>query len=218
MRKLIAAIIASTSISLPALAHAPETPHIYEPYTHDAMHCMKLGECTDGVYELRPSDHSGEARKIIENLNKMGVKTYEASSEYFVEEFRALYYSDINTIFLNKRWMYNEERILGFLRHEGWHAAQDCMAGGISNSDILSILDHNVIPREIIKETFERYGFHDPETFRVEREAVWAMYEPNMTLKALEACNSDKPMWETYFPPKRTWRYLYWNGHLENLY
>lgn len=218
MRKLVAAIIASASICGPALAHAPDNPQAYEPYTYDAMNCMKLGECTEGVYEIDPSDHSREAREIIENLNEMGVKTYEASSEYFVDEFRALYYSDINAIFLNKKWMDGEEGILGFLRHEGWHAAQDCMAGGISNSEILSILDHSVIPKEIVQETFERYGFNDPETFRVEREAVWAMYEPDMTLKALKACNSDTPIWDTYFPPKRTWRWLYWNGHLENAY
>ena len=104
------------------------------------------------------------------------------------------------------------------LRHEAWHAAQDCMAGGMHNSDILSILSHEVIPDEIVEETFSRYGFDDPEVFRIEREAVWAMYKPNMTVKALQACNSDTPMWETYFPPKRTWRWLYWNGHLEHLY
>ena len=92
------------------------------------------------------------------------------------------------------------------------------MAGGMHNSDILSILSHEVIPDEIVEETFSRYGLNDPEVIRIEREAVWAMYKPNMTVKALQACNSDTPMWETYFPPKRTWRWLYWNGQLEHLY
>ena len=36
-----------------------------------------------------------------------------------------------------------------------------------------------------------------------------------MTVKELEACNSETPMWETYFPPKRTWQYLYMNGYLQ---
>ena len=99
------------------------------------------------------------------------------------------------------------------MRHEGWHAAQDCMGGGIANSDLMSILDHNTIPSDIIEETISRYGV-DPTVVRLEREAIWAMYEPWMTIEALEACNSDVPIWETYFPPKKTWSYLYWNGHL----
>jgi hypothetical protein len=94
------------------------------------------------------------------------------------------------------------------------HAAQDCMAGGMHNSDLLSILSHEVIPEDIIQETFLRYGYNDPEVIRVEREAVWAMYKPWMTVEALEACNSDVPMWETYFPPKKTWKWLYWNGYI----
>jgi hypothetical protein len=187
-------------------------------YTYEAMQCMKLRECTEGVRRLSSEDYEGEAKTIISNLDKMGVEVYNAIPQYFVDEYRAVYYSDRNSIFINERYTQKPERFLSMLRHEAWHAAQDCMAGGMHNSDILSILSHEVIPDEIVEETFSRYGFDDPEVFRIEREAVWAMYKPNMTVKALQACNSDTPMWETYFPPKRTWRWLYWNGHLEHLY
>ena len=187
-------------------------------YTYEAMQCMKFRECTEGVRRLSSEDYEGEAKIIISNLDKMGVEVYNAIPQYFVDEYRAVYYSDKNTIFINERYTRKPERFLSMLRHEAWHAAQDCMAGGMHNSDILSILSHEIIPDEIIEETFSRYGLNDPEVIRIEREAVWAMYKPNMTVKALQACNSDTPMWETYFPPKRTWRWLYWNGHLEHLY
>jgi len=183
-------------------------------HTYEAMQCMKLRECTEGVERLSSDDYEGEAKTIINNLDEMGVEVYNAIPQYFVDEYRALYYSDKNTIFINKRYTQKPEKFLSILRHEAWHAAQDCMAGGMHNSDLLSILSHEVIPEDIIQETFLRYGYNDPEVIRVEREAVWAMYEPWMTVEALEACNSDVPMWETYFPPKKTWKWLYWNGYI----
>ena len=209
MKKFILATLAGAAFAVPVFAHIP-----FDSNSWDAMHCMKLGECTDGVYKVNSSEYWGEIESLLINLEKMGVKVYEASSEYFVDEYRALYYSDINTIFLNKEYIGDIDTMLRIIRHEGWHAAQDCMAGSIVNSDILSILDHKLIPSYVMDETFLRYGY-DPTVVRIEREAVWAMKVKGMTVKALEACNSDVPMWETYFPPKRTWRYLYWNGHLK---
>ena len=62
---------------------------------------MKLRECNDEVYELVAEDYTGELKKILENLRKMEVRSYEAPGKYFVEDYRALYYADKNTIFLN---------------------------------------------------------------------------------------------------------------------
>ena len=210
MKKFILATLAGAAFAVPVFAHIP-----FDSNSWDAMHCMKLGECTDGVYKVNSSEYWGEIESLLINLEKMGVKVYEASSEYFVDEYRALYYSDINTIFLNKEYIGDIDTMLRIIRHEGWHAAQDCMAGSIVNSDILSILDHKLIPSYVMDETFLRYGY-DPTVVRIEREAVWAMKVKGMTVKALEACNSDVPMWETYFPPKRTWSYLYINGYLDD--
>ena len=209
MKKFILATLAGAAFAVPVFAHIP-----FDSNSWDAMHCMKLGECTDGVYKVNSSEYWGEIESLLINLEKMGVKVYEASSEYFVDEYRALYYSDINTIFLNKEYIGDIDTMLRIIRHEGWHAAQDCMAGSIVNSDILSILDHKLIPSYVMDETFLRYGY-DPTVVRIEREAVWAMKVKGMTVKALEACNSDVPMWETYFPPKRTWSYLFINGYLD---
>ena len=187
-------------------------------YTRKAMSCMKEEVCTIGVEQLSSENFKGEdereAKEILENLDKMGVKSYMAAPEYFIENYRAVYYSDTNAIFINRRYNKEYEDFIGVLRHEAWHAAQDCMGGGMVNSDLMSILSHEVIPPKIMDETFLRYGVDDPTVIRIEREAVWAMKVPDMTTKALKACNSDTPIWETYFPPKRTWQYLYWNGHI----
>ncbi len=73
-------------------------------YTYEAMHCMKLRECTEGVEKLSSEDYEGEAKTIIDNLDQMGVEVYNAIPQYFVDEYRALYYSDTNTIFINQRY------------------------------------------------------------------------------------------------------------------
>ena len=201
---------------LPLLLLFPLSADTHEIFhTRRSMECMKQRECTFGVNELTSEEKPEEVKVILENLNEMGVKVYRAIPQYFIDEYRGLYYSDKNSLYLNSRYTSDDESLLKVLRHEGWHAAQDCMAGTIANSDLAIILDHKVIPSHIIDETFMRYGVTDPTVIRIEREAVWAMYEPNMTIKALEACNSDVPMWETYFPPKRTWSYLYWNGYIK---
>jgi len=185
-------------------------------YTDEALECMKERKCTSGVEKVSLKGQLKETKTILKNLEQMGVEVYNAKSIYFTENYRALYFPDKNAIYINKKYI-NVEGELSFLqilRHEAWHAAQDCMAGTVNNSDISSIFSHEDIPKHIIEETFARYGYSDPEVIRIEREAVWVMYEPNMTIKALEACNSDTPIWETYLPPKRTWKYLYINSFL----
>ena len=209
MKKLLSTLFASIALSAPISAHQEIDDEWF--YTPVAMGCMKLGKCTEGVYYVKPSDLDDEGKEILSHLKDLEVGVYKAIPQYFIEEYRGLYYSDKNKIFINMKYAKNPGEFLTILRHEGWHAAQDCMAGSLVNSDLMGILSHEVIPPHITKETFSRYGY-DPTVVRIEREAVWAMKTPNMTVDALKACNSDTPMWETYEPPSKTWKYLYWNA------
>jgi len=212
MKRLLFGLLASVALVVPTLAQEEEKEDPFF-YTYEAMQCMRHGECTAGVTQITVGDYyyNDEIRMILANLNQMGVEVNEAIPQYFVDEYRALYYSDLNKIFLNKRYTDDPGMLIRALRHEGWHAAQDCMGGGMHNSEMMPMLEATTIPDEVIQDTFDRYGF-DPAVVRIEREAVWAMDNPWMTVDALEACNSDTPIWETYFPPKRTWSYLYWEG------
>ena len=49
--------------------------------------------------------------------------------------------------FLNAGYVYNAEVFMKVFRHEGWHAAQDCMAGTIDNSMIAVIHNDEIIPQ-----------------------------------------------------------------------
>ena len=215
MKRVLFGLLASVALVVPSLAQQQIEKEEYDDvfYTYEAMQCMRHEKCTAGVNEVKAKDfdYNPEIKTILTNLDKMGVTVHEAIPEYFVDEYRALYYSDVNRIYLNKKYTDDPGMFIRALRHEAWHAAQDCMGGGMHNSDIMPMLEATTIPDEVVQETFARYGF-DPHTVRIEREAVWSMDMPWMTVEALKACNSDTPIWETYFPPKRTWSYLYWEG------
>lgn len=209
MKKLLLGLFASVALVVPTLAHQVEDNLFY---TYEAMECMHKRLCTVGVDEVNINDfYDDEIRTLLVNLDQMGVKVYESNPQYFVDSYHALYYSDVNKIFLNREATNDFETFIKALRHEGWHAAQDCMAAGMYNSDIMPLLEAERIPSEVIQQTFALYGY-EPRIVGIEREAMLAMDIPWMTVEALEACNSDTPIWEVYNPPKKTWSYLYWNG------
>ena len=167
MKRLLFGLLASVALVVPSLAQEDKEDPVF--YTYEAMQCMRHGKCTAGVSKVKMSDYhyNDEIRTILANLDQMGVEVYESIPEYFVDEYRALYYSDVNRIYLNKRYTDDPGMFIRALRHEAWHAAQDCMGGGMHNSDIMPMLEATIIPDEIVQETFARYGF-DPHTVRIE--------------------------------------------------
>ena len=80
-------------------------------------------------------------------------------------------------------------------RHEGWHAAQDCMAGTIDNSLIALILPEEKVPkiwRSITEKTY-------PESAGHGKKKQPGQKTEGMTAKALSACSTGA-MWEIYDP------------------
>ena len=94
-------------------------------------------------------------------------------------------------------------------RHEGWHAAQDCMAGSIKNSMIAIIKPEEDVPM-LWKEMVERN--YPPAARPWEAEATWAGKTEGMTMEALQAC-ADGTMWEKYPPTPLTKKWLMENGY-----
>ena len=101
--------------------------------------------------------------------------------------------------------------LMSVMRHEGWHAAQDCMAGSIKNSLIAIIKPEDEVPmvwRVLAKRTYP------PHAVPWEAEASWAGKTEGMTMKALEACATGK-MWEVYEPTPLTREYLEKEGFIQ---
>ncbi len=222
MKKIITSLMAAVTLSAsaPVLAEPVE-----EYYTMDSMGCMLLQECTDDVKEVFSlldissqydntdsfTPVSQEFNSMLMSLNKIGVKVYLADEKYFPVGHRGVYHTVSNNFFLNKSFMGRPHILMSVMRHEGWHAAQDCMAGTIDNSLIAIIMPEDSVPpiwREMVEATYPK------SAWPWEAEASWAGKTEAMTADALNACASGQ-MWTEYPPTPLTRKYLVKEGYIE---
>ena len=199
-------------------------PEINEWKSYHSMGCMLLRECTDDVKQIRSirdiqeyypsSDYSvisDEFNSIIRTFDAIGVKVFLADDKYFPLGHRGVYHTVSNNFFLNTNFMHRQGTLMSVTRHEGWHAAQDCMAGSIKNSLIAIILPEEDIPtvwRELAERTYPK------NAVPWEAEASWAGRTESVTAEALEACATGK-MWEVYEPTPLTKEWLIENGFIK---
>jgi len=130
---------------------------------------------------------------------------------YFPPGHRGVYHTVTNNFYLNDAFMQRPDVLMTVMRHEGWHAAQDCMAGTIDNSMIAIIKPEEDVPklwREIVEKTYPK------SAVPWEAEAKWAGKTEGMTAKALDVCAAG-PMWEVYKPTPLTLEWLKKNGYVK---
>ena len=222
MKKIIASLVAAVAVALPAHSDPLKDKQFN---TMHSMGCMLLRECTDGVEEVfslldvssqYPNTTeftiiADEFNNMLTSLNRVGVKVFLADSKYFPKSHRGVYHTVGNNFFLNRRYMDTPGILMSVMRHEGWHAAQDCMAGTIDNSMIAIILPEEQVPmiwRVLAERTYPEHAVP------WEAEAGWAGRTENMTKDALAACATGK-MWEVYEPTPLTRKYLVENGFID---
>ena len=218
MKKLFLALLLAAA---PALAGEDKITKGY--YTMDAMGCMLLKDCTDGVERINssldlerayPDAHwhlvEDEFDRIMIAFKKIGVNVYLADEKYFPPGHRGVYHTVSNHFYLNKAFMHRPHVLMSVVRHEGWHAAQDCMAGTIKNNMIAIIRNEEDVPmiwREMVKRTYPAYA--QPW----EAEATWAGKTESMTQEALESC-ARGTMWTDYEITPLTREWLIEEGYL----
>ncbi len=223
MKKIIASLVAVAAVALPALSD-PLKDNEY--YTNHSMGCMLLRECKDEVKEVfslldisseypNTDDFysvADEFNSMLVALNQIGVNVFLADEKYFPVGHRGVYHTVSNNFFLNKTFMKRPYILMSVMRHEGWHAAQDCMAGTIDNSLIAIIHNEDDVP-EMWQEMARRAYVLQPSAIPWEKEATWAGKTENMTMKALQSCAAGT-MWSDYDPTPKTREWLVENGFL----
>jgi hypothetical protein len=199
--------------------------HIKGYNTMDAMGCMMVRECTDGVEEVYSmldissqypnteefTSNAPEFNQMLMTLNQIGVKVYLASEKYFPSMHRGVYHTVSNNFYLNKKYMNDPAALMMVMRHEGWHAAQDCMAGSIKNNMIAIIKPEEDVPmlwRVMVERTYPA------SAVPWEAEAQWAGRTEGMTQKALESC-ARGTMWTDYEPTPLTRKWLEEEGFIK---
>ncbi len=221
MKKIIFSLLAAASLSTPVFADPLKDS---EYYTTHSMGCMLLQECNDDVEEIYsildiaihyPNSNfyhvADEFNRMLVHLQQVGVKVFLADEKYFLVGHRGVYHTVSNNFYLNKAFMHRPHVLMGVMRHEGWHAAQDCMAGTIGNSVLAIIKPEEEVPplwREMVERTY-------PESaVPWEAEASWAGRTGGMTERALSAC-AEGEMWTIYPPTPLTKKYLIENGYMK---
>jgi len=228
MKIFLAALAAAAAVALPALSDPQgERGEIVKGFhTYDSMGCMLLRECTEDVNKVESiasiadyypdSDFTGVADEfhgMLLALEQVGVNVFLADSKYFPVGHRGVYHTVGNNFFLNTAFMHRPHVLMSVMRHEGWHAAQDCMAGTIENSMIAIIMDEEEVPQiwqDIASKTYQ----FQPSAIPWEKEAFWAGKTEGMTMKALQSCAAGT-MWTDYDPTPMTREWLVENGYLD---
>ena len=191
----------------------------------DSMGCMLVRECkkdVDEVFSLLdissqyPNTEeftyvADEFNAMLMAMNQIGIKVFLADQRYFPTMHRGVYHTVSNNVYLNKRYMNEPHILMQLMRHEGWHAAQDCMAGTIDNSMIAIIKPEDEVPM-IWRVMAERT--YPAAAVPWEAEAQWAGRTEDMTMKALQSC-ARGTMWSDYEPTPMTGEWLRENGYIK---
>ena len=218
MMALAAALIAAPVMADPIKEDEYFTPH--------AQGCMLLQECTDHVQELKTVSDLNKHEELIlitvlllmsltlssDHLIRSEPKVFLADMRYFPVGHRGVYHTVGNNFFLNVAHMHRPGTMMSVMRHEGWHAAQDCMAGTIENNFIAIIHNQEDVPRmyqAIAKSAYQS----QPKAIPWEKEAYWAGHTEGMTAKALESCAAGT-MWTDYDPTPMTREWLVEKGFI----
>ena len=222
MKKVIMSLLAAVTIAAPVLADPIKQD---EYYSNHSMGCMLLRECTEGVKQINSiadiadtypdTDFdfvADEFNSMLTALRQVGVGVFLAEEKYFPVGHRGVYHTVGNNFFLNKTFVKRPGVLMSVMRHEGWHAAQDCMAGTIDNNMIAIILPEEDVP-EIWQEMARRAYALMPHAIPWEKEATWAGKTGGMTQAALESCAAGT-MWSDYEPTPLTREWLIENGFI----
>ena len=226
MKKIMSAALAAVAFAISPV-QAVESEELRSYNSLDSLGCMILRECTDGVIKLTTisdlqkeypnTDYSlvaDEFSQLLTELNRIGVDVFLAPDKYFPPNNRGVYDTVSNTFFLNDGRMGDAAQLISVTRHEGWHVAQDCMAGTIDNTFLAIIVDPEEVP-VFWQEYTERVYSATPNVIPWEKEAIWAGKTEDMTVSALSACQAPVPMWETYEPTPMTREWLESKGYIK---
>ena len=225
MKNYVIGLLTALSLGTAHIALANEDKITKGFYTMDAMGCMLLRECTDGVDEVfslldissqydDPERYTGvalEFNNMLMALNQVGIKVFLADEKYFPVNHRGVYHTVSNNIYLNKRHMDAPHYLMSVMRHEGWHAAQDCMAGSIDNTMLAIIHNEEDVPmiwRTLAERTYPEHAVP------WEAEAGWAGRTEGMTMKALQSCAAGT-MWSDYELTPLTRKWLTEEGYID---
>ena len=163
------------------------------------LDCMASRRCKDGIKSINDisditssypdSDFdiiADEFNRMLATLKRIGIKVFLGDEKYFPEIYRGVYSTSRNTFYLNEGYMNSPKSLIRTMRHEGWHAAQDCKAG-IDNMRLELIVSEHLVPKSY-RNLVEEIYHDEPDQIPFESEAYFAAYRKDLTQLALDVC------------------------------
>ena len=188
---------------------------------------MILLECKDELVQITnlaelkrefPSldldNYAQELDVILSSLDKLGIDVYIGTYKYFPADHRGVYHAMHNRMYLNRDRLGHPITLMDVLRHEGWHAVQDIMAGSLKNTHMAIVFPEENVPRDVVLRTNIAYA-SNPRVLPWEREAKWAGETPWMTADALKSATMNY-LWEVYPPTPLTREWLVEEGFIQS--
>jgi len=153
-------------------AKSNKVPCLYATWCR-GLHLIKdISDVERRIPNENYDDIADEFNELIKDLKRFKVKVYLGDKKLFPETYRGVYLTGQNIIYLNKKYMNDDVQLIGTLRHEAWHVAQDCFAG-LRNGYLKIIVTPKNAP-----ESFNDYEFG----------ARVAARRKGMAQAALESC------------------------------
>ena len=129
-RYILAGLLLGAAHGMTVPVEAGEEKIIKGYYTMDAMGCMLLKDCTDGVERINSSLDleraypdadwdlvEDEFDRIMIAFKKIGVHVHLADEKYFPPGHRGVYHTVSNHFYLNKSFMHRPHVLMSVVRH-----------------------------------------------------------------------------------------------------
>ena len=168
---------------------------VYSRHSRDKDCDMHL-ECKKGNKVVQSWQELGkdyvpwriELARFFKAADKLGIKLYITKAKHFGDNNQGVYNVVYNNIYLNEDIIKHPLGTVRVLRHEIWHAVQDCAAGGLSNTSSKSIFSTDELPEGVKKTANDLYKHTSDKTKEEEAGAIYVSTKRYKSVESLEEC------------------------------
>ncbi len=133
-----------------------------------------------------------ELTRFFTAADKLGIKLYISKAKHFGKDNQGSYNVVYNNIYLNEDIIKHPQGTVGVIRHEIWHAVQDCAAGGLSNTFSKSIFSPDELPLWVKTTANDLYKHTSDKTKEEEAEAIYISTQRYDAVESLEECATNE--------------------------
>ena len=189
----------SLVLLLVAISLSGDTP-VYSRHIRRHKDCLMHMECKKGNKLIQSWEELGkgywkwkkELTRFFTVADKLGIKLYISKEKHFGKNNQGVYNRVYNNIYLNEKIIPYPRGTVRVIRHEIWHAVQDCSVGGLYNNSDKPIFSKDKLPQWSKEAAEDLYKNTSDETKHEEAEAMYVSLKRYKAVEFLEKCAEEK--------------------------